>query len=152
MSRFPDTSFLCAMYRHQSNSADAAAIFQALREPLAVSPLLLYEFRQSTRLQIWLHAQDSRKGFPELEGTQSLADLELDLETGVIVLLPVDWTEVYRVAERLSATFTKAAGHRALDILHVATALVLGAVEFLTFDVLQRKLAAAQGLKVRPAP
>lgn len=151
MRGFADTSFLCAIYRQQSNSVDAAAIFEALREPLAVSSLLLYEFRQSTRLQIWLHAQDSHKGFPEPEGIQSLADLESDLETGVVISLPVDWTEVHRVAERLSATYTKTVGHRALDILHVATALVLEAREFLTFDSRQRKLAAAQGLKVKPA-
>jgi predicted nucleic acid-binding protein len=151
MSGFPDTSFLCAMYRQQSNSGDAAALFQALREPLTVSSLSLFEFRQSTRLQIWLHAQDPQKGFSEPEGTQSLADLESDLEHGVVVLLPIDWTEVYRVAERLSATYTRAAGHRAMDILHVATARVLEVGEFLTFDSQQRKLAAAQGLKVRPA-
>jgi predicted nucleic acid-binding protein len=41
-------------------------------------------------------------------------------------------------------------GHRSLDILHVATALHLGALEFLTFDTNQRKLAAAEKLKVRP--
>ena len=41
-------------------------------------------------------------------------------------------------------------GHRSLDVLHVATALHLGAREFLTFDANQRKLAAAEKLKVKP--
>jgi predicted nucleic acid-binding protein len=41
-------------------------------------------------------------------------------------------------------------GHRSLDVLHVATALHLGAREFLTFDTNQRKLAAAEKLKVKP--
>ncbi len=38
-------------------------------------------------------------------------------------------------------------GHHAFDVLHVATALHLGAKVFLTFDANQ-KLAEAEGLKV----
>lgn len=150
MSCFPDTSFLCAVYRKQDNSATAAACLQSLQEPLPVSGLLLYEFRQSTRLQIWLHGQDARKGFPEKEGTQALADLDSDLASGAVKLVPVEWLEVLRLAERLSAAYTKIEGHRAVDILHVATALVLKAEQFLTFDGNQRKLAQAEGLKVKP--
>ncbi len=55
-----------------------------------------------------------------------------------------------RVAERLSAAYTKANGYRAFDILHIATALVLEAEEFISFDGNQRKLAAAEGLRVKP--
>jgi predicted nucleic acid-binding protein len=36
-----------------------------------------------------------------------------------------------------------------MDILHVATALHLGATEFLTFDANQKELAEAEGLVVR---
>jgi hypothetical protein len=43
-----------------------------------------------------------------------------------------------------------AGGHRSFDVLHVATALHLGARDFLTFDANQRKLAAAEKLKVKP--
>jgi len=35
-----------------------------------------------------------------------------------------------------------------MDILHVATAIELGAKEFLTFDTDQKKLAEAEGLLV----
>jgi predicted nucleic acid-binding protein len=35
-------------------------------------------------------------------------------------------------------------------VLHVATALHLGAREFLTFDASQRKLATAEKLKAKP--
>ncbi len=150
MSCFPDTSFLCAIYRKQDNSAAAAVFFQSLREPLPVSRLLLYEFRQSTRLQIWLHGQNPRKGFPEKEGKQSLADLDSDLAGGVVKLVPVEWLEVHRLAEQLSAAYTQTEGHRTVDILHVATALVLKAEQFLTFDGNQRKLAQAEGMKAEP--
>jgi len=54
MIAFPDTSFLCAFYRRQDNSAAAAAYFKAMPEALHISGLLLYEFRQSVRFQVWL--------------------------------------------------------------------------------------------------
>jgi len=41
-------------------------------------------------------------------------------------------------------------GYRASDALQVATALHLGAREFPTFHRNQRKLAAAEKLKVKP--
>ena len=150
MIAFPDTSFLCALYRQQDNSRAAAGHFKAMPEALHVSSLLLYEFRQSLRFQVWLHSQDPRKGFPQADCDRALADLDSDLESGALVVVPVDWAGVHGIAERLSAACTKADGHRAMDILHVATALHVVGRDFLTFDARQRKLARAEGLKVKP--
>lgn len=60
----------------------------------------------------------------------------------------MDWADVHRIAERLAFQHTVMRGHRSFDVLHVASALHLGASEFLTFDVNQRKLAEAEGLVV----
>jgi len=43
---------------------------------------------------------------------------------------------------------TAKGGNRTLDILHVATAVHLGAKQFLTFDARQRELAKYAGLRV----
>jgi predicted nucleic acid-binding protein len=150
MIAFPDTSFLCAFYRRQDNSPAAAAHFKSMPEALHVSGLLLYEFRQSLRFQVWLHRQNPRKGFPQTDCDQALADLQTDLDTGAVIVASVDWADVHRLAEQLSARHTGAHGHRAFDVLHVATALHLGAREFLTFDANQRKLAGAEKLKAKP--
>jgi predicted nucleic acid-binding protein len=150
MIAFPDTSFLCAIYRQQDNSPRAAAYFKAMPEALHVSGLLLYEFRQSVRFQVWLHARDKTKGHPQADCDRALADLQTDLNTGALVVATADWPDVHRLAETLSKRHTIAGGHRSLDALHVATALHLGAREFLTFDANQRKLAAAEQLKVKP--
>jgi predicted nucleic acid-binding protein len=149
MIAFPDTSFLCALYRQQDNSPRAAAYFEASPEALHVSGLLLYEFRQSLRFQVWLHAQDKAKGNPRADCERALADLQTDLDTGALVVVTADWPGVHRLAETVSARHTIAGGHRSMDVLHVATALHLGAKEFLTFDANQRKLAAAEKLKVK---
>ena len=150
MIAFPDTSFLCAFYRRQDNSPQAAAYFKVMREALQVSGLLLYEFRQSVRFQVWLHARDKAKGYPQADCDRALTDLQTDLDTGAVVVVTADWPDVHRLAETLSKRHTIAGGHRSLDVLHVATALHLGAREFLTFDTNQRKLAAAEKLKVKP--
>ena len=150
MIALPDTSFLCAFYRRQDNSPQAAAHFKTMPEALHVSGLLLYEFRQSLRFQVWLHSQDKSKGYPQTDCDRALADLQSDLDTGAVMVVTADWPDVHRLAETLSKRHTIAGGHRSLDVLHVATALHLGALEFLTFDTNQRKLAAAEHLKVKP--
>jgi predicted nucleic acid-binding protein len=150
MIAFPDTSFLCAFYRQQDNSPAVAAHFKTMREELHVSNLLLYEFRQSVRFQVWLHAQNKNKGYSRAECDRALADLQSDLDTGAVVVAPADWADVHRLAETLSKRHTITSGHRAFDVLHIATALHLGAREFLTFDANQRKLATAEKLRVKP--
>ncbi len=148
MSCFPDTSFLCALYRTQVNSTRADHFMAGLNGTLGVSSLLLLEFRQSVRLQICLHLNDRTKGFPQTEGQQMLNDLQIDLNAGLLTTIPVDWAAVHQRAEALSSAHTLALGHRLTDILHVATARHFGVTEFLTFDGNQKKLAEAEGLVV----
>ena len=150
MIAFPDTSFLCALYRRQDNSPAAAAYFQAMPEVLHVSGLLLYEFRQSLRFQVWLHGRDKNKGHTQSDCDRSLSDLQTDLDSGTVLTVTADWPDVHRLAETLSKRHTIPGGHRSMDVLHVATALHLGAKEFLSFDTNQRKLAAAEKFKVKP--
>lgn len=148
MNCFPDTSFLCAVYRTQVNSRQADAFMSQRSEPLPVSSFLLLEFRQSTRLQVKLRSADKNKGFDLREATQMLHDLDSDLRNDVLKPVPVDWAVVHRLAEDLSARYTSNGAHRLADILHVATALHLGKTDFLTFDANQRCLAEAVGLMV----
>ena len=151
MKSFPDTSFLCALYREQWNSPEADRFMAESALGLPVSSLTLLEFRQSVRLQIRLHDNDRTKGFARKEGEQMLRDLQADLAGGVLAVAPVDWADVHRRAEQLSDKHTIADGHRLADILHVASALHLGALELLTFNGNQKTLAEAEGLRA-PLP
>jgi len=148
MTPFPDTSFFCSLYRRQVHSPRAIAFMSGVTEPFAVSSFLILEFRQSVRLQVRLHANDKTKGYGKQEADGMLRQAQADLAAGVWQVAAVDWADVHRFAERLSATCTETQGHRLADIIHIATALHLGASEFLTFDANQRKLAEAEGMKV----
>jgi hypothetical protein len=141
---------LCALYVQQDNSPAAAACFKAMPEALHVSGLLLYEFRQSVRFQVWLHGRDKSKGYPQNVAEAALAMLQANIAAGAFEMAAADWPDVWRLGEVLSKRHTGAGGHRSFDVLHVATALHLGAREFLTFDANQRKLAASEKLKVKP--
>ena len=132
----------------QNNSSKAAAHFHKMPEPLHVASLVLYEFRQSIRWQGFLNKNDAGKGFAQKTGALVLAKLQSNIASGAIIVVPAEWTDVHSITERLSAQHTPGGGHRGFDILHVATALHLGAKEFLTFDANQKKLAQAEGLKV----
>jgi hypothetical protein len=55
-------------------------------------------------------------------------------------------------ARKLSRQTTPQFGTRTADLLHVAAALEVGATGFFGFDLQQRKLAEAAGLKINPLP
>ena len=150
MTAYPDTSFLCAVYRQQDNTEKALAHRASMKHALPVTSLLLFEFRHSVRFQTWLHHHDATKGYGAKEGAKMLGDLQSDLDSGVVALVPADWAKVHSLAEQLSSQHALKGGHRSLDTLHVATALALGAKELLTFDARQRVLAKTAGLRVKP--
>jgi predicted nucleic acid-binding protein len=121
-----------------------------MKEPLQITELLRYEFCQSLRFQVWRRAANPREGIAQIDANAALKQFEADLASGIAVLAPCDFLEVLRRADDLSSRHTILEGCRSFDILHVATALQLGAKEFLSFDDKQRQLAAAEGLALNP--
>ena len=79
-----------------------------------------------------------------------LGKFELNLSSGAVEILSVDWGDVHSLAERISARHTIRGGHRTLDVLHVATAIHTRMDSFITFDENQADLAKAEGLKSKP--
>jgi predicted nucleic acid-binding protein len=150
VTAYPDTSFLYGVYLKQTNSRVAAAHADTMKEPLHITELLRYEFRQSLRFQVWRRAANPREGIAQMDAEAALNQLEADLLSGVAVLTPCDLLEVLRRADDLSKRHTIPAGYRSFDILHVASALHLRAKEFLSFDDKQRALAQAEGLVAKP--
>lgn len=148
MRCFTDTSFLCALYREQDNTERADAFMEAYEGEIIVSSLVLWEFRQSARLQVHRYQSDRTKGFSKSEAERMLGVLGANVKAGGLTLATVEWPDVHSIAETLSATYTIKGGHRAMDIIHLATTKHLGVKRFLTFDGNQKTLAEAEGLVV----
>jgi len=144
---YPDTSFLCALYRNQDNSDAALCHRSMMSGPLHVTRLLLWEFRQSVRFQAFRHSKNRNVGYPLHEAEKMLTDLSDDMRNGLVISVEMDFMNILITGERISKDRTFAGGHRSFDILHVATAIDLDAKEFLSFDANQNALAGAEGLK-----
>ena len=144
MKSYPDTSFLFSLYVQQAHSTKAAAHMKGAKTALPLTSLGRFELFNAIRLAVF------RKALGVREAHADMAAIEMDIAGGVLAVTPCDWAAVHAAAERLSAEHTLASGYRGMDVLHVATALTLGATEFLTFDASQAVLARAEGVNVKP--
>ena len=145
MSAYADTSFLFSLYVQQAHSPVAAAYMAATEdEPLAITSLNRFELANAIRLSVFRKLLDRQMAAADLKM------MEKDIAASVLALTPCDWPAVHAKAEELSSERTSKAGHRTMDLLHVASALVLGASDFLTFDQNQAELASFSGLTVKP--
>lgn len=70
-----------------------------------------------------------------------------DVQSGAIRVVPLP-TAAFARAKQIALSHSPSLGARALDVLHVASAMVLNAGAFYTFDTKQAKLASALGLHV----
>jgi predicted nucleic acid-binding protein len=141
---YPDSSFLVSLHRADALHDAALAFMGKAALSLAFTPLHRVEVRNALRNATAsgaMTATDCRLAFRQIDD---------DLRDGLLVHIPVDWTDVFRRADELSEKHAATDGQRTIDLLHVALALECGAKTFLSFDVRQRKLAKAAGLKVKP--
>ena len=137
-----DTSFLYSFYGSDAHSPQAVAILHSIRKPVSISELNRYEVQNALRLAFF------RKFLSIDQRDLFLVQMERDIRKGLLSLELINLADVLAEAGRLSEAYTPSGGHRGFDILHVATANLLGATEFLTFDKNQQKLARAAGMKV----
>ncbi len=141
MSAYADTSFLASLYVLDGNSALAAARMTRAQLPLLLTPLGELELTNAVSLRLF------RK---ELSASQVKAALTLirnDLQDGVLMVNALT-ASAFERAKQIARRQTPRLGTRTLDVLHVASALVLQADTFYSFDARQAKLAAAEGLLV----
>lgn len=144
MSAFADTSFLFAFYLPRAASEQAVAKVDSLPDSPVISPLVRFEFQQAMWFKVWLHAHGQPLGLSETAAQAALAAFELDLDQGLWTAASSDWDTVVTRAELLAINHTPRHGARAMDILHLASALQLGATELLSFDENQRSVAQAE--------
>ncbi len=141
---YADSSFLFSLYAQDANTSRAAELAAAFTGALLFTPLQRFELRNALRLSVF------RGDMAEGECRRLLEQIEADAQAGALAETALPWAEVFANAEILSAAHTSKTGTRALDILHVAAAVALGAKIMYTFDARQKALAAKAGMKVKP--
>lgn len=142
MSSYADTSFLVSLYGRDLNSFIAVSLLKEHQPVFLVTPFVETEF---TCIVFAITARP--KGWTVNEARAMEENFAHDLQSGVW-----QWEdfplEAWARARELSRRHGPALGCRALDALHVASALALASDDFYTFDRNQAKLARAAGLKV----
>lgn len=142
MFAYADSSLLMKLYVREPNSLDAIAAVQKAGKPLLFTPLHNLEISGSIRCNV------KRGTLTASKAAQALRLLRHDLKNGVYVTPTLDWPQVFKQAHRLSQRHSRPLLARSLDLLHAASALELGALDFLSFDERQSKVARVLQMKV----
>jgi predicted nucleic acid-binding protein len=141
---YADASFLASLYGWDDNTQKAEDVYSKDgRRPLCFTPWQRLEVRNAIRLSVH---KARRAGRPvRFQVGNLLKRMDEDLSAGRLKHFEPDWREAFRLAEDLSAEHTEATGCASVDLWHVASANLLGADTFWTFDELQQKLAETVG-------
>ncbi len=139
-----DTSFLFSLFGGDIHTEGAQDWVRKTGRPIVVTALNRYEFTNAVRFAAF------RKIVSLRDARASLEAFDADVKRGMLQMIRSDLAAIVSEAEHLSELHTVTGGHRSFDILHVATARVLKASTLLTFDLNQRRLAAAMRVTVGP--
>jgi len=137
---YADTSFLVSLYSPDVHSTRAIAQMARIRGALLLTQLGELELTNALELRVF------RKEATETETRRALTMFEEHARGGIFELEAVPAT-VHERARQITRKHTAILGLRTLEILHVASALLLQAEQFWTFDQRQSKLAKAAGLR-----
>ena len=89
-----------------------------------------------------------RKDISVAQFAAATADLDGDLKSERIMMVDLLWRAAIDRSMQLSRKHTPELGSRMLDVLHVASALELGAKTIVTYDERQIELAKCAGLRI----
>lgn len=138
---YVDPSALRSLYVHDDRSLRFCRWRQRLGGSLPLTRFGRSEIVNSAQLAV------HRKLIDADTARAALADFEGDLSEGRLTLVDALWRRTLDLAAELSARHTPRLGTRTLDVLHVATAVVLGTTHFVSYDQRQSTLAKTLGLK-----
>ena len=152
MRAYADSSFILRLVTRETDSPQVIAEYRRLGMPrLYFLPLHALEIRNAI-LQRAFHqrrsAAPAERAQTARERDAALARLERLLARRALLDVTLDLDAVITRACKLSSAHTERIGSRAIDILHVASALALETEQFLTTDSRQARLAKAEAMKV----
>ncbi len=141
-----DSSFLSALYI-PPDTFHSLARQEAVKFEGAIPYTLLNELELLNTLRRLL----SHHLIDQTRHDTIIREIETDQADGLLLPTALNQIKLYEKARELSKKHTLSLACRSLDILHVASALILGAKKFASFDLRQRKLAVAVNLALIPS-
>lgn len=152
MRTYADTSFLVKLLSSEHGAAGAIAEYRRLQRPrLFFLPLHALELENAIRHRAF-HERRIRPAAERMRITRdrdrALGRISHFIRRGALEEVALDMDSAFDRARELSAAYTDRLGARAIDLLHVACALLLESEIFLTFDERQCELAKAENLRV----
>ena len=139
---YVDPSALVKLYLHEAESRSMTAWRAKARSAVGVTLFGSIEVVNAIGLAL------ARKIISRPVHKAAMGALDDDFAQGRLVFADVSWRAALRLAGDLSRKHTAALSCGTLDIVHVASAVTLQRRYFLTFDLRQRKLAQAEGLRL----
>ena len=140
---YADSSFLVSSFIQDSHTESAHNYLASNSRPLILTSFSKTETQHAIRMLAF------RKLITIGEMTQGLIHMERAQDEEVYELRLIEPGELFQAASQLSNRHALNYGVRFLDMLHIASAQLAQAKRFLTFDLRQRKFAAALGLDVK---
>ena len=152
MRAYADTSFVVALLAPGSGTGEAVDAYRRRRKP----PLFFTRFHEAEvmnalRLRSFIEGREGKAAqhaAARRERSAALARLKHYHTLGVLRRATVEWDAVLDRVMELSEAHTERVGCRTLDVIHVATALLLESEVFLTGDARQARVAKAEGMDV----
>ena len=152
MRVYADSSVILRLVTGEAGAQQAAAEYRRLGRPsLFYLPLHALEVENGIRQRAFHERRvlpsDQRSRISK-ERDAALARLAGWVKRGALKELVLDMDRATDRARELSAIHSEKVGARAIDLLHIACALLLETEAFLTSDQRQAALAKAEGLRV----
>ena len=143
MIAYADTGFLVSLYGQNDHSAAATALVRS-KPVFILTALGEAEFTNALELRVF------RKEWRRREA-RLVHELFLQHQAAGIFRAQPLTSEVWEKALVLAQRYSAKLGTRTLDLLHVASVLILRPDVFYTIDKRQQRLAKAERLRVLPA-
>lgn len=145
MKWYSDASYLVSAFGEDSNTPAAKRWLRQCPDfPILITRLTILEAETALRAAV----ADGRLTHEKMQA--AMANIHRSVLEGHLQRKEVPHHQWFPQGHRVSMHATTGCVCRALDVLHVAAAVILKAKGMLTFDKHQRELAKTEGLEVAP--
>ncbi len=139
---YVDTSVIVKLYLRETYSREASDLISANNEAIPKTIFHELEFTNAIRLKQFRNEMSNR------EAGIVFQRFKKHEKENIFYHPQINWSDTLTRSLELSKNHTKPIGSRSLDVIHVASALTMGANRFFTFDEKQSQLASAAGFEI----